>query len=199
MGQRGEPSPIGVGQSKAPAIQLPAQQAILFNQISDCVSLATLQPAGDDQQQHSQSRDVKHGGESISETGFHAAASIPSWNTTAASTLFALSAGEAIGGWRFGRRRRVLLLQRELSLQIGDTLRLLGDLAPRWASSRRKRSFACFRRSSVSLRRCRFGRDTRHTVRRSDQFVQPPELLRMQFEPKLKVIVSCRRNELRPA
>jgi hypothetical protein len=82
VGQRGEPSPVGVGQSKASAIQLPAQQAILFNQIADGISLATLQPAGDDQQQHSQSRDVKHGGESISETGFLAAASIQSWNTT---------------------------------------------------------------------------------------------------------------------
>jgi hypothetical protein len=85
VGQRGEPSPVGVGQSKAPATQLPTQQAILFNQIGDCISLAMLQPAGDNQQQHSQRRDVKHGGESISETGFHAAASIQSWNTTALS------------------------------------------------------------------------------------------------------------------
>jgi hypothetical protein len=77
VGQRGEPSPVSVGQSKAPATQLPAQQPILFNQIGDRISLATLQPAGDDQQQHPQSRDVEHGCESISETGFHAAAVDP--------------------------------------------------------------------------------------------------------------------------
>ena len=49
VGERGEPAPVSVGQSKAPATQLPAQQAILVNQIGDRISLAPLQPTAEDQ------------------------------------------------------------------------------------------------------------------------------------------------------
>jgi hypothetical protein len=49
--------------------------------------------------------------------------------TLRAATAFALAAGETIGGRRLRGRRRILLTQRELSLQIGDALGLLGNLA----------------------------------------------------------------------
>jgi hypothetical protein len=48
--------------------------------------------------------------------------------TLRAATAFALAAGETIGGGRLRGRRRILLPQRELSLQIGDALGLLGNL-----------------------------------------------------------------------
>ena len=101
-----------------------------------------------------------------------------------AATSVALPPCEAIGGRRLRGRGRVLLPQRQLSFQVGDLFPLCDLLAcsaicrSRSASSRRKRSTSCFRRSSASLRCRRLGRDTRHTVRRSDQFVQAPELLR---------------------
>jgi hypothetical protein len=60
VGPRREPSPFVIGQPKAPASQSPAQQPILFNQMGDRISLATLQPAGDDQQQQPQSRDIEY-------------------------------------------------------------------------------------------------------------------------------------------
>ena len=50
-------------------------------------------------------------------------------STLRAATAFALTAGEAIGGRRLRGRRRILLAQRQLSLQIGDALGLLGNLA----------------------------------------------------------------------
>src|SRR5947209_61869 len=59
----------------------------------------------------------------------------------------------------------------------------------RSASSRRKRSTSCFRRSWASCRCCRLGRDTRHTVRRSDQVVQPPELLHKIFVVLVSLVV----------
>jgi hypothetical protein len=49
--------------------------------------------------------------------------------TLRAATAFALATGETIGGRRFRGRRRVLLTQRELALQIDDALSLLGNLA----------------------------------------------------------------------
>ena len=58
-------------------------------------------------------------------------------STLRATTAFALAAGEAIGGRRLRRRRRVLLAQGQLPFQIGDLflglrdpLRLLGVLLP---------------------------------------------------------------------
>ena len=67
VGQRGQPSSVGVGQPKAPSSQLPVQQAILFNEVGDRISLTTVQPAGDDHQQQPKCRDVDHGRESISQ------------------------------------------------------------------------------------------------------------------------------------
>jgi hypothetical protein len=46
----------------------------------------------------------------------------------------------------------------------------------RSANSRRSRFFSRFNRSWASALGCRFVRDTPHNVRRSDQFVQRPEL-----------------------
>ena len=50
-------------------------------------------------------------------------------STLRAATALALAAGEPIGGRRLRGRRRILLTQRELALQIGDALGLLGNLA----------------------------------------------------------------------
>ena len=49
--------------------------------------------------------------------------------TLRAATAFALAAGEPIGGRRLRGRRRILLTQCELPLQIGDALGLRGNLA----------------------------------------------------------------------
>jgi hypothetical protein len=49
-------------------------------------------------------------------------------STLRAATAYALAAGETIGGWRLRGRRRILLTQRELSLQFGDALGLRGNL-----------------------------------------------------------------------
>jgi len=50
-------------------------------------------------------------------------------STLGAATAFTLTAGETIGRRRLRSRGRILLTQRELSLQIGDALGLLGNLA----------------------------------------------------------------------
>jgi hypothetical protein len=42
MGQRGQLSSVGVGQPKALSAQLPVQQVILFNEVGDRISLATV-------------------------------------------------------------------------------------------------------------------------------------------------------------
>jgi hypothetical protein len=56
---------------------------------------------------------------------------LTAWFATAlpATTSFARAPREAVRGWRLRGRRRVLLPQRELALQIGDALGLLGNLA----------------------------------------------------------------------
>ena len=50
-------------------------------------------------------------------------------STLRAAPAFALTAREPIGGRRLRGRGRILLTQRQLSLQIGDALGLLGNLA----------------------------------------------------------------------
>jgi hypothetical protein len=50
-------------------------------------------------------------------------------STLRAATAFALATSETIGGRRLRGRRRILLTQRELSLQVGDAVGLLGNLA----------------------------------------------------------------------
>jgi hypothetical protein len=102
MGQRGQTSSIGVGQPTAPPAQLAVQQAILFNQVGDHGSLATVQPAGDDHQQHTKCRDVDHGRESISQA--KVTRPIQSWNTTGPTCYLQLPERTPIsvlgGAWR---------------------------------------------------------------------------------------------------
>ena len=50
-------------------------------------------------------------------------------STLRAAPAFALATGEPIGGRRLRGRRRILLTQRELALQLGDALGLLRHLA----------------------------------------------------------------------
>jgi hypothetical protein len=49
-------------------------------------------------------------------------------STLHAATSFAWSAGETVGGRWLRRRRRVLLSECELTLQVRDTFGLFGDL-----------------------------------------------------------------------
>ena len=49
-------------------------------------------------------------------------------STLPAASALTLATGEAIGGWRFRGDRGILLLQRELPLQLVDLARLIRDL-----------------------------------------------------------------------
>ena len=82
MGQRRQPSSVGVSQPQAPPAQWPVQQTTLFNEVGDRISLATVQPAGNDQQEQPECRDADHGRESISQAEGPAEAVDPVWNNT---------------------------------------------------------------------------------------------------------------------
>ena len=84
MRPRGEPPPVVIGQAQAPPTQLPAQEAILFDQIRERLPLPALQPAGQDQQQHLEGRDVDHERELISQPAGFARhnSSIELWDRT---------------------------------------------------------------------------------------------------------------------
>ena len=106
-------------------------------------------------------------------------------STFLAATSFALAAGEAIGG----RRLRVVVefCCRRANCRSRSAMCFCASAIRCWASascrsrsanSRRSRSFSRFSRSSAPALRGRFVVcDTPRTVRRSDQSVQPPELL----------------------
>jgi hypothetical protein len=49
---RRQSSPAVIGETQPPPTQLPAQEAVFFDQVRDRLSFAALQPAGQDQQQH---------------------------------------------------------------------------------------------------------------------------------------------------
>jgi hypothetical protein len=62
IGARGESPPVVISEPQAPPTQLPPQKAVLLDQVSDHLPLAALQPAGEDQEQQLEGRDVDHGG-----------------------------------------------------------------------------------------------------------------------------------------
>ena len=84
---RGEPPPVVIGEAQAPPTQLPAQEAVFFDQIGDRLPLAALEPAGQDQQQHLEGRGGDHERELISQPAVFARhnSSIELWDTTGCS------------------------------------------------------------------------------------------------------------------
>jgi hypothetical protein len=65
-GAHREPSPVVIGQAQTPPAQLPPQEAILFEQVRECLPLSALEPAGQDHQQHVECSGVDHEPEVIS-------------------------------------------------------------------------------------------------------------------------------------
>ena len=86
----GEPPPVVIGQTQTPPTQLPAQEAVLFDQVGERLPLAALQPAGQDQQQHLEGRGVDHERELISQPAVFAVhnRSIDLWDTTRFVSVF---------------------------------------------------------------------------------------------------------------
>lgn len=61
MRARGKLPPVVIGEPQAPPTQLPPQHSILFDQVCQYLPLLAVQPTGDGQEQHAESRDVDHG------------------------------------------------------------------------------------------------------------------------------------------
>jgi hypothetical protein len=64
----GESSAVVVRQSQALRTQLPAQDAILFNEIGQRLPLAAIEPTGDGQEQQPKNRQVDHERQLLSRT-----------------------------------------------------------------------------------------------------------------------------------
>ena len=58
----GETTPFVIAQPKAPSAQLPPQDSVFFDQISQGRLLPLIQPADQRDKQHPQGRNVDHGG-----------------------------------------------------------------------------------------------------------------------------------------
>jgi hypothetical protein len=65
-GAHSESPPIVIGETQAPPTELPAQEAVLFNQVGERLPLAPFEPAGQGQQQHLEDRRGIHEREVIS-------------------------------------------------------------------------------------------------------------------------------------
>jgi hypothetical protein len=57
---RGKLPPVVIGEPRSPSTQLPPRHAILFDQVRQYLPLLPVEPAGDRQKQHAESRDVNH-------------------------------------------------------------------------------------------------------------------------------------------
>ncbi len=64
----GESPPVAVCQPQATAADLPAQEAILFNELGHCLPFPAIEPASDSEEQQLKNRDVDHERELISRT-----------------------------------------------------------------------------------------------------------------------------------
>lgn len=91
---------------------------------------------------------------------------------------FTLPAREPIGGRGLRGRDRVLPAKCQLPLQIRDTLRLFGNLTVALSEFPSQTLHFPLQPFLVVGPWPSLGARHAHTVRRSDQFVQPPELLR---------------------
>jgi len=68
----GKLAPVVIGQRQASAPQLPTQDAVLFKEVAEYVSLLAVQPPGEDGEQQLKHRGVHHGGHLYHGLGFHA-------------------------------------------------------------------------------------------------------------------------------
>ena len=66
----GESPPVVIRELQTASPDLPAEQAILFDQIGERLSFAAIEPAGDSNEQQPKDRDVDHEPEVISRTAF---------------------------------------------------------------------------------------------------------------------------------
>jgi ferritin-like metal-binding protein YciE len=73
-------APVGVGEAEASRAELPADQPVLGNQVHEGVTLAALEPTGEDQEQPLERRGVEHERQLISRHN----TSIGWWDTTGA-------------------------------------------------------------------------------------------------------------------
>jgi len=60
MSSGGQSSPVVIGQPQASGTELAAKQAILFHQVGENLSFASVEPTGEDEQQKLEGRDVDH-------------------------------------------------------------------------------------------------------------------------------------------
>jgi hypothetical protein len=67
-----KPAPVVIGQLQASALELPAQDTVLLNEIVEYGSVLAVQPAGEDGEQQLERRSVNHGGNLYHGPGFHA-------------------------------------------------------------------------------------------------------------------------------
>jgi hypothetical protein len=67
-----KPAPVVFGQLQASALELPAQDTVLLNEIVEYGSVLAVQPAGEDGEQQLERRSVNHGGNLYHGPGFHA-------------------------------------------------------------------------------------------------------------------------------
>jgi hypothetical protein len=65
-----ESPPVVIGQPQPPPTNLPAEEAILIDQIGERLPLAAIEPAGDGEEQPAKDRHVDHEWKLISLTGF---------------------------------------------------------------------------------------------------------------------------------
>jgi hypothetical protein len=59
-GPHREAPPVVIRQAQAPPPELPAQEAVLFDQVGDRLPFSAFEPAGEDQQQHLEGRGIEH-------------------------------------------------------------------------------------------------------------------------------------------
>ena len=64
---RSQSPPIVISQPQTPPTQLPAQEAVFFDQVGDRLPFAALEPTREDQQQHLDGRGGDHERELISQ------------------------------------------------------------------------------------------------------------------------------------
>src|SRR5882672_9392532 len=60
MSSSGQSPPVVIGQSQASATEVAAKQAVLFPQVAENLSFASVEPTGEDEQQKLEGRDVDH-------------------------------------------------------------------------------------------------------------------------------------------
>ena len=70
MGSCGELTAVLVGEPQTSPTDLPPEEAILFDQVGECLPLPAIEPAGDGDEQQPKNGDVDHERQVISRTAF---------------------------------------------------------------------------------------------------------------------------------